>query len=286
MSDLLRDALEETMKGWRDELPKPWQPVFEDVQLNASGVPEAMKHHPWVPIFPVFRPPHALGAPRFAHTFRAFKGVTPKKVRVVVVGQDPYPDVAKATGQSFEQGNLRDILQDRHRVSSSLRAILQNAAADKYRRTRYRDPKKGWDRLLGDLQKEKAELAPLRYLFTRYQKQGVLWLNTTLTISLFRSEDDHQKGHLAYWKPFVSALIKHVVSLDRPLVFALWGSWAKAYEPEIRKQAKAAGTLEHIAFAKARHPVVKQFLQGENVLTEVNLALQGFGEKQIDWFPA
>jgi len=286
MADLLRDALEETMKGWRDELPKPWQPVFEDVQLNASGVPEAMKHHPCVPIFPVLRAPHALGAPRFAHTFRAFKGLSPKKVRVVVVGQDPYPDIAKATGQSFEQGNLRDILLDSHMVSSSLRSILQNAAADKYGHARYRDPGKGWTHLIRDLQKEKLQLAPLGCLFSRYQKQGVLWLNTTLTISLFRSKDNQQKGHLAYWQPFVSALIKHLVSEDHPLVFALWGSWAKAYEPEIRKQAKAAGTLEQIAFAKARHPVVKQFLQGENVLTEVNLALQGFGEKPIDWFPA
>ena len=116
MSISLREALEETMKGWRKALPEPWRPVFKNIALDASGVPLKWKHEPWIPIFPVFKSQidgsivqasgqkgNLIGVPRDAHTFRALL-VPPDKVRVVIVGQDPYPDIADATGQSFEQG--------------------------------------------------------------------------------------------------------------------------------------------------------------------------------------
>ena len=61
-------------------------------------------------------------------------------------------------------------------------------------------------RWLEDVEQKKIKLAAPQKLFSKYQEQGLLWLNTTLTISLFRSSQNHQQAHAAYWKPFVTAL--------------------------------------------------------------------------------
>ena len=49
-----------------------------------------------------------LGAPKGAHIFHAFDGIRPDDVRVVVLGQDPYPSPDFSTGRDFEAGNVAD----------------------------------------------------------------------------------------------------------------------------------------------------------------------------------
>lgn len=311
MSITLREALDETMNGWKHALPEPWRSVFADVTLNSAGVPAKLAHDPWVPIFPVFkdyetrqvfqadgRKRNLIGIPGNAHTFRALL-VPPEKVRVVIVGQDPYPNISDATGQSFEQGNLDGWVQDGHRVAGSLRPILKLAAAEHTKDRRYAEPKPGskssdpgWDRLVAALSAGKLELAPPNKLFASYQSQGVVWLNTTLSISLFRvppgqGVKGYQTAHAEYWKPFVSRLFEFVVARDeRPVVFGLWGSWAKGFKTQIKAAAKAAGTENQVRFVEAGHPVTNPFLQRpSNVLTDINQQLGELGGKAIKWFP-
>lgn len=314
MSITLREALNETMRGWKQALPEPWRPVFKNVTLNSAGVPTKWKHDPWVPIFPVFKDYRTqkvfqargirrsdkfnlIGIPYYAHTFRALL-VPPKKIRVVIVGQDPYPDITDATGQSFEQGNLRDWVQDAHNVAGSLKPILKLAAAAytgyKYYAkpmVNFKDP--GWDRLVNALSAGDLKLMSPDKLFPAYQKQGVLWLNTTLTISLFRIPPDknkpgYQTAHSEYWKPFVSRLFEHVVAREgKYVVFGLWGSWAKGFKRQIKAAAEEAGTDKQVQFVEAGHPVTKPFIERpKNVFTDINEKLVDLGGKPIKWFPA
>lgn len=310
----LRDALDETMRGWKKALPKKWRRAFANVKLNSAGVPAKWKHHPWVPIFPVFKhratgdvfqadgiprskSPNIVGVPFNAHTFRALL-TAPEKVRVVIVGQDPYPDIVNATGQSFEQGNLSDWVRDSHRVAGSLRPILKLAGHDhtndrRYSRPRsgYRDP--GWDHLTKSLSANSLRLASPDSLFAAYQRQGVLWINTTLSISLFRTPpgrdvQGYQTAHAEYWKPFVSRLFEYLVSrAGKPVVFGLWGGWAKGFKSQIKNSANVAGTSEFVRFVEAGHPVTPRFLaRPKNVLSEINEHLKTLGSRAIDWLPA
>ena len=313
MTIMLRDALEETMGGWKQAVPEPWRPVFCNVVLDAKGVPARLNHYPWMPIFPVFKDhktrkvfqayetrerkePNLIGVPYFAHTFRALL-VPPDKVKVVIVGQDPYPDITDATGLSFEQGNLADWIKDAHRVAGSLKPILKTAAAAKTGDDSYRAGIKyndcGWDRIVSDLKQGHLKVLSPNKLFPHYQNQGILWLNTTLTISLFwtpsRDDQAYQKAHSAYWEPFVTALFNHLVSRsdNRHVVFGLWGSWAKNFQTPIRRMAKKAGKTKNVRFVTAGHPVTPAFLKRKkNVFVEINEHLKSLGEKPINWLPA
>lgn len=280
----LRDALGETFAQWKDAMPPAWKDLLDSVELDSNGVPADLSLDPWVPIFPVLADQvQILGGPRFADTFRAFRDLRPRDVRAVVLGQDPYPDVAKATGLSFEQGNLQDWVRDDLLVSKSLRRIVQAAAALDTRTDSYLGTK-GWHSFVSDTRDGTINpRSPARF-FDETREQGVLWLNTTLSISLFRGHGvyDHQPGHRAFWKPFVERVLKHLATRDRPCVFVLWGGWAKEFQPALSAWASAAGTEGTIGFTEARHPAMSEFLL-TNPLGEVNAELIRLGLEPIDW---
>lgn len=280
----LREALHETFEDWKSGIPDPWQSIVKDVDLDPENVSAELRLDPWVPIFPTLLGQHrALGAPRDSDTFRAFRDMRPRDVRAVVIGQDPYPDVAKATGLSFEQGNLKDWIQDDRLVSRSLRRIIQAAAAvdssdDDYMKGG------GWNTFLDHTRSGRIRPRSPVEFFNETREQGVLWLNTTLSISLFRGEGvyDHQPGHRAYWKPAVDAVLRHLASRDRGCVFVLWGGWAKDSKHELLKWATDAGTQSSIGFAEAGHPATNRFLES-NSLAEVNDELDRLGLEPVDW---
>lgn len=291
----LRDALVETTDRWQDQVPAAWRGAVADVQLDAAAIGDEVMIDPWVPIFPSYGSAEILGAPkignkRIYHTFRALQLVPPTRVRVVVLGQDPYPDVAKATGASFEQGGLVDWVKDAHRVASSLRNILLCAAAAHTGRDEYRDPERGWTRFVDDLVARQLDIARPHELFTSYGQHGVLWLNTTLTISLFREGPNktevHQKAHAAFWRPLVNRLLASLVRRPKKqMVVALWGKWAEGFREPLLTEAQSAGAADRLHFVIAPHPVNETFITKKNSLADINDALSTIAEAPVVWLP-
>ncbi len=285
MPVMLRTALRETLEDWKDEVPAPWRSVFSKSVLAYEDVADDLWLPAWVPIFPTVRSPGVLGAPRVASTFRALAAIDPSEVRVVVVGQDPYPDVAKATGQAFEQGDLRSWTRDSHRVSPSLKRILQSAVAEETGEDVYR-AKGGWQRTMRDLGQDSAQLSAPADWFAGTNREGVLWLNTTLTISLFRVTPSHQLGHAACWRPFVLDLFRELVAdVDRKLVFALFGGWARDFREVIVSLAGEAGTNANVRVVEKTHPARYQFLHADNPFSRVNEELAELEAEPVDWLP-
>src|SRR4051812_21210510 len=100
----LRAALTSLFTGWKADLPASWRTFFADADVDASLVPVGLPLvAPHDVIFPGRKGAPSAGAPAGAHFARAFDQITPGKVRVVVIGQDPYPSIGQATGRSFEQ---------------------------------------------------------------------------------------------------------------------------------------------------------------------------------------
>lgn len=131
--------------------------------------------------------------------FRALNECPPDKLKVVILGQDPYHD-GSATGLAF------DNKADQKRLSPSLKTILQELSSDE-----------------GVPNATRGENSWLDYL----PVQGVLLLNTALTV-----EKGKAGSHTEQWKPFTTQLLTDIQKLDN-IVWILWGNHAKSFKPLI-----------------------------------------------------
>ena len=128
--------------------------------------------------------------------FRAFELTPFNKVKVVILGQDPYFNPGQATGLSFA---VSDGVQ--------LPPSLQNI---------YKEIAKEFDTPYADLQKKGGDLS-------RWAEQGVLLLNATLTVRAGSANSHQGKG----WELFTDAAVKALSEQREHLVFMLWGNYAK-----------------------------------------------------------
>ena len=172
--------------------------------------------------------------------FNAFNLCPFDKVRVVVLGQDPYRG-NHAMGLSFS-------VPDGVKLPPSLRKIYKEIEDD----LRNSMPKSG------DL--------------TRWAEQGVLLLNTTLTV---RAGAANSHKHLG-WQKFTDAAIKALSEHREHIVFMLWGN-------DARKKKRLIDTERH-CIIESYHPAARQrykFKKHQFTCCNAYLKQQGMGE--IDW---
>jgi len=130
--------------------------------------------------------------PKGADYFRALDLTPPGKVKVVILGQDPYHGEGQAHGLSFS-------VKPGVRIPPSLVNIYKELQND-----------------LG--------IPPARHGFLEHwAKQGVLLLNSVLTVEMGMAAAHQGKG----WEKFTDAVIRAVNDLPQPVVFILWGSYAQ-----------------------------------------------------------
>lgn len=130
--------------------------------------------------------------PHPKHIFRAFDLCPFEKVKVVILGQDPYHNKGQANGLSFA-------VSDGIALPPSLQNIYKEIESDFGKKVEWR----------GDLE--------------RWARQGVLLLNATLTVRA-GSPGSHQKHG---WERFSDAAIRTLSEEREHLVFLLWGRYAK-----------------------------------------------------------
>lgn len=143
--------------------------------------------------------------PDYGNIFRALNELDPQDVRVVILGQDPYPTFGKAIGRSF------GVPKDYYKINSSLLNILNEVATD-----------------IGSPVKD--------ITFERWAQQGVLMLNTRLTVVEGAPMSHANIG----WEMFIDAVLGVLNESYRPGVVMLWGTEAK----KLRKKLSAWHALE------------------------------------------
>lgn len=129
--------------------------------------------------------------PPAKNVFAAFALCPFSKVKVVILGQDPYHGHNQAHGLSFS------VLTDQ-KLPPSLRNIYQEIKND-----------------IGDLRQTDGNL-------TSWAKQGVLLLNATLTVEAGKPGSHQGLG----WEQFTDAVIKKISDEKEHVVFILWGRYA------------------------------------------------------------
>lgn len=277
----LRNELSHFVEGWRDDLSEDWRSVLSDVEPAVLEVREDLTFSTDEPIFPARRGrPHAAARPD-AHVFRAFDGIQPAEVRCVLLGQDPYPSLERATGRSFEQGEGSDWASIK--ISKSMCGLLQMLAENRSGDSDYRE-KGGLRRAL---KAEDVNIEPPCELFNRWRDQGVLCLNAGLTMTRYArgGAKEQLQGHIPFWRPVVAGVMRFLAQrAEGQVVFLLLGkhAWKIADLTGIQAEAQAAGTWDRsVGEARPYHPSYMR--SKRNGLTEANARFEAMGVNGIGW---
>ena len=177
------------------------------------------------------------------YIFNALKLTSYKDVKVVIVGQDPYHGVNEAHGLSFS-------VQKGVKVPPSLKNIYKE--------------------LYDDLGVKPCDNGDL----TRWAKQGVLLLNSVLTV-----EKDKPASHKNIgWEQFSDEVIKKVNEKNTPVVFILWGNFAKSKAKYITNPIHLVITSPHPSPFSAYSGFF-----GSKPFSRTNEFLRKNNMKEIDW---
>lgn len=139
--------------------------------------------------------------PKFNDIFNAFNYTPFSKVKVVILGQDPYHNPNEAHGFSFSVPLGK-------KVPKSLQNIFKEINTDI------------------------EEFNPTHGNLISWVKQGVLLLNTVLTV---RENDPGSHKNLG-WEVFTDFIIQQLDKKEEPVVFLLWGNFAKNKEKLIKNR--------------------------------------------------
>ncbi len=277
----LRLALEETLRGWREDINPAWRGLADDVRLDFDGVAGDLMIEPWEPMFPTRRNRSMPGEPPGAHIFRAFDGIVPEDVRCVLLGQDPYPCPAFSTGRAFEAGNTAHWRELDKMFSRSVRAFLLQIVAARTNRPEFASSFDQWPAVLSGIESGSIPFEEPRKLARRWVESGVLLLNSSLTLSRFKVEvDRHQsEGHLPLWRPFIRAVLNRVAALNRHLVVIAMGDAASG-----NAVGSGIGEIKETLLLHRPHPAAAdEFLECPNPFLACNDHLNSSGGRPIDW---
>lgn len=175
--------------------------------------------------------------------FTAFHLTPIEKVKVVILGQDPYHEPGQAHGLSFSV-----------KAGVDLPPSLQNIYQELHDDVGCSIPK------TGDL--------------TKWAEQGVLMLNTLLTVRAHRAFSHQGIG----WEQFTDAAIRALDRQERPIVFILWGRPAQ--------QKKALITNPKRLVIESPHPSPLSAYRGffgSRPFSRTNAWLEANGLTPIDW---
>ena len=176
--------------------------------------------------------------------FEALRLTPPEKVRCVILGQDPYHEPGQAHGLSFS-------VPDGTPLPPSLRNIYKELSAD-----------------LGVEPPQSGNL-------TRWAEQGVLLLNTGLTVYEGAAGSHRSFG----WQHFTDAVIRAADTLPQSIVFILWGG-------DARKKTALLSQKENRLIIESAHPSPLSSYRGffgSRPFSRCNEFLAERGEKEIEW---
>ena len=181
--------------------------------------------------------------PAPADRFRAFDLTPLDRVRVVILGQDPYHGAGQAHGLCFS-------VQPGVRPPPSLVNIYKELQAD-----------------LG--------IARVAHGFLdHWAEQGVLLLNTVLTVEEGQAASHRKRG----WEPFTDAVIRLVSAKAEPVVFLLWGAHAQQKAALIDATRHLVLMAAHPSPLSARTGFF-----GSRPFSQANAFLAAHGRGTIDW---
>jgi uracil-DNA glycosylase len=224
---------EQMHSGWQSALAD-WKPFLDATEASVAQLSNL--------------------APAAGNVMAAFQ-LDPELVRVVLVGQDPYPGEGMAVGRAFA------VSLEVPKLPQSLRNIFTELTAD-----------------LGQVADLPSPDLPSPNLHG-WQEQGVFLLNRHLTTTLGNPEAHVGLG----WDGFTLAAVQHLVNRGTPPVLVLWGAHAQ----KLLKQLQIIDGSRAPHVVQSAHPSPLSAYRGffgSKPFSKVNEVLLGQGLEPIDWF--
>lgn len=181
--------------------------------------------------------------PERKNIYAALEKTPYENVKVVILGQDPYHGEGEAHGLSFS-------VCPGIKIPPSLKNIYK------------------------ELNAELGCYIPNNGYLDKWAKQGVLLLNAVLTVEKDTPASHKGKG----WETFTDKIIEEINKKDEPVVFLLWGNFAKTKESLLTNPKHLVLTSAHPSPFSARHGFF-----GNNHFKLTNEFLEQNGCKPIDW---
>ena len=187
--------------------------------------------------------------PEQKNVFKAFQLTPYEKVKVVFLGLDPYIRKDQATGLSFGV----ELSENMMKVPPSLKTIIKELESD-------------LDTLCLEFD----------YSLEGWAKQGVLMLNTSLTVV-----EGQTNSHLQMWQPFTLEVIDAINDMNQNVIFILLGNTAQSYEKYLDP--------ESTRIIKAPHPAAEAYaggkagFYGSKIFSKCNAMLYMLEKEEINW---
>jgi len=217
-----------------EELVHPdWLPILEPERDNLAALGEFLRAEgaagrPWLPAGDAI--------------LRSF-ATPPRAIRVLIVGQDPYPTPGHPIGLSFA------VAPDVRPLPRSLQNIFRELVDD-----------------VGIPRPTSGDLTP-------WTRQGVMLLNRVLTVGAGEPGSHRGKG----WEQFTETAIRGLVErIDEPLVAILWGRDAQSLEPLLED-------VPVIASAHPSPMSADRGFFGSRPFSRANALLDDLGGDPVDW---
>lgn len=186
--------------------------------------------------------------PAQSKVFRAFELCPYNDLKVVMLGQDPYPQKGVATGILF--GNDKEVAEEN--LSPSLQVIKEAAI--------------------------NFEIPHNCIIFDQtlesWAKQGILMINSALTVEM-----NKVGSHVMLWRPFISKLLKNLSDNNTATVYVLFGRQAQTFKPYINGKFNHIIEVEHPAyFARTNTKMPYE------VFRNVSNLVKGIYGVPIEWY--
>ncbi len=237
---MIEDLIDGLEQGWKDALA--------DFMRTPDGIAALDSLDTLLNVVPVNYHPSGQDI------FKAFRLTPFDSVRVVIIGQDPYPDINKATGVAFSMPQNLTLL------SPSIKRIYEAIEHDKAIEN-------------GNVDGRKPEHGNL----DDWARQNVLLLNRVLTFRKCNRCKANIHRHMG-WEAFTEAVVMALAGRERAIHFILWGIEAQ----KLKKHTMRGQHITHKTYHPTSHaPYVEQF-RTSGYFSAVNIAL---GEGRINWFP-
>lgn len=185
--------------------------------------------------------------PSRENIWRALELTPPETIKVVILGQDPYPTPGNAHGLAFS------VLPNQP-IPASLKNIYKELVSDV------------------------GFISPLHGNLESWAKQGVLLLNTVLTVEAGAPQSHSKIG----WEEVTDQIIRSIAAQHKNVIFVLWGKSAQNKKKLLSLYLEINGHR----VLESTHPsplsASKGFL-GSKPFSNINLLLKEMGKDEIDW---
>jgi uracil-DNA glycosylase len=181
--------------------------------------------------------------PAQAEIFSALERTPPAAVKVLLLGQDPYPTPGHAHGLCFS------VRPDVRPIPGSLRNIYKELTADV------------------------GFVSPGHGCLEAWAEQGVLLLNTVLTVRAGEANSHQKKG----WEIFTTRVIEAVNARPEPVVFVLWGRHAQ------QKRELITGGHHAVVVCAHPSPLSARLFLGCRCFSRINAHLVASGRTPVAW---